>query len=142
MPQSTPQARTSCSPRPSGFPDPARRAASPVLSFFFFFSSRRRHTRWNCDWSSDVCSSDLKQRARAGGFHAQAVAMGPATTTTAASDHLVLPPDKLIKFQRVRSCHGLPILYVESAESSHPATSQRSEEHTSELQSQFHLVCR
>src|SRR5689334_2196886 len=24
-----------------------------------FFSSRRRHTRWNCDWSSDVCSSDL-----------------------------------------------------------------------------------
>src|SRR6266481_9653994 len=27
--------------------------------FFFFFSSRRRHTRWNCDWSSDVCSSDL-----------------------------------------------------------------------------------
>src|SRR5689334_6040757 len=26
----------------------------------FFFSSRRRHTRWNCDWSSDVCSSDLQ----------------------------------------------------------------------------------
>src|SRR6267143_5494309 len=30
-----------------------------MLIFFFFFSSRRRHTRWNCDWSSDVCSSDL-----------------------------------------------------------------------------------
>src|SRR5689334_23953006 len=30
-----------------------------TLVFFFFFSSRRRHTRWNCDWSSDVCSSDL-----------------------------------------------------------------------------------
>src|SRR6267143_1609315 len=29
------------------------------MGFFFFFSSRRRHTRWNCDWSSDVCSSDL-----------------------------------------------------------------------------------
>src|SRR2546430_12720075 len=27
---------------------------------FFFFSSRRRHTRFDCDWSSDVCSSDLK----------------------------------------------------------------------------------
>src|SRR4030066_545567 len=27
--------------------------------FFFFFSSRRRHTRFKCDWSSDVCSSDL-----------------------------------------------------------------------------------
>src|SRR6266480_2407172 len=29
------------------------------LFFFFFFSSRRRHTRLTCDWSSDVCSSDL-----------------------------------------------------------------------------------
>src|SRR2546430_8559616 len=26
---------------------------------FVFFSSRRRHTRFDCDWSSDVCSSDL-----------------------------------------------------------------------------------
>src|SRR6266480_5691003 len=26
---------------------------------YFFFSSRRRHTRLTCDWSSDVCSSDL-----------------------------------------------------------------------------------
>src|SRR6516164_5079549 len=31
----------------------------PNTIFLFFFSSRRRHTRWNCDWSSDVCSSDL-----------------------------------------------------------------------------------
>src|SRR5438034_9449420 len=29
------------------------------IFFFFFFSSRRRHTRSLCDWSSDVCSSDL-----------------------------------------------------------------------------------
>src|SRR5260370_19474890 len=29
------------------------------MSFCFFFSSRRRHTRFKCDWSSDVCSSDL-----------------------------------------------------------------------------------
>src|SRR6266403_5243606 len=28
--------------------------------FFFFFSSRRRHTRSLRDWSSDVCSSDLR----------------------------------------------------------------------------------
>src|SRR5690242_20762185 len=32
--------------------------------FFFFFSSRRRHTRLTCDWSSDVCSSDLVGRAQ------------------------------------------------------------------------------
>src|SRR2546430_16053511 len=31
------------------------------MIFFFFFSSRRRHTRFDCDWSSDVCSSDLDQ---------------------------------------------------------------------------------
>src|SRR5256886_4954677 len=44
------------------------RAGYPVLTnshpvridFFFFFSSRRRHTRFDCDWSSDVCSSDLQ----------------------------------------------------------------------------------
>src|SRR5256886_6128663 len=36
----------------------ARRArgATPI---HFFVSSRRRHTRFDCDWSSDVCSSDL-----------------------------------------------------------------------------------
>src|SRR5215813_6452606 len=28
----------------------------------FFFSSRRRHTRCGRDWSSDVCSSDLRER--------------------------------------------------------------------------------
>src|SRR2546430_12528567 len=32
---------------------------SGVDMFAFFFSSRRRHTRFDCDWSSDVCSSDL-----------------------------------------------------------------------------------
>src|SRR5260221_12949895 len=32
-----------------------------VTPFFFFFSSRRRHTRSLCDWSSDVCSSDLME---------------------------------------------------------------------------------
>src|SRR2546430_5276614 len=28
---------------------------------WIFFSSRRRHTRFDCDWSSDVCSSDLSR---------------------------------------------------------------------------------
>src|SRR3712207_8158692 len=31
----------------------------------FFFSSRRRHTRYWHDWSSDVCSSDLRAPAAA-----------------------------------------------------------------------------
>src|SRR2546430_7437860 len=47
--------------------------AQPWLSTFhslcarllrFFFSSRRRHTRFDCDWSSDVCSSDLIASSR------------------------------------------------------------------------------
>src|SRR5256886_12944206 len=29
------------------------------LIFFFFFSRKRRHTIFDCDWISDVCSSDL-----------------------------------------------------------------------------------
>src|SRR2546430_6163285 len=44
-----------------------------VFGIFFFFSSRRRHTRFDCDWSSDVCSSDL------------AVANTPAAISTRAA---------------------------------------------------------
>src|SRR5260370_38664984 len=61
--------------------------------FFFFFSSKRRHTSFKCDWSSDVCSSDLSARnsrsacsplARANGEHAdrllRALAGAPLST--------------------------------------------------------------
>src|SRR5256886_8680822 len=43
----------------------AQRFADIMIAFvhrrlgLFFFSSRRRHTIFDCDWSSDVCSSDL-----------------------------------------------------------------------------------
>src|SRR2546430_5676458 len=33
--------------------------STSCMMIFFFFSSRRRHTRFDCDWGSDVCSSDL-----------------------------------------------------------------------------------
>src|SRR5689334_17193613 len=36
----------------------ASAASLGAMHTLVFFSSRRRHTRWNCDWSSDVCSSD------------------------------------------------------------------------------------
>src|SRR5438034_6433932 len=36
----------------------------PVRTGWFFFSSRRRHTRSLCDWSPDVCSSDLELEQR------------------------------------------------------------------------------
>src|SRR2546430_9053023 len=53
-----------------------------VNVFYFFFSSRRRHTRFDCDWSSDVCSSDLVRRwlSQVGEY---------------ADDLLVLPPARI-----------------------------------------------
>src|SRR3712207_6923624 len=47
------------------------RLGATIMGAFFFFSSRRRHTRYWRDWSSDVCSSDLKLpaiRALTGSF--------------------------------------------------------------------------
>src|SRR5260370_39661970 len=41
-----------------GLPEPGI-VAFTLTYILFFFSSRRRHTRFKCDWSSDVCSSDL-----------------------------------------------------------------------------------
>src|SRR5205085_7373371 len=35
---------------------------------YFFFSSRIRHTMFDCDWSSDVCSSDLFRLSRVSRF--------------------------------------------------------------------------
>src|SRR5256885_10791595 len=43
----------------------------------FFFSSRRRHTRLQGDWSSDVCSSDLRDLAKVvGAMRCRAKAVG------------------------------------------------------------------
>src|SRR2546430_7896375 len=76
------------------------------LTSMFFFSSRRRHTRFDCDWSSDVCSSDL------GSVEVEDAA---CRGDDAVGGGLRQP---------------LELLVV------------RSEEHTSELQSQSNLVCR
>src|SRR5260370_13177918 len=44
----------------------------------FFFARRRRQTRFKCDWSSDVCSSDL--HAIGSGIHAQRASDGSRNT--------------------------------------------------------------
>src|SRR2546430_5187483 len=75
----------------------------------FFFSSRRRHTRFDCDWSSDVCSSGLPASPAPARTLAQLVPVEPATRPS------------------------IRILVADD---------ERSEEHTSELQSQSNLVCR
>src|SRR2546430_12440168 len=83
------------------------------MAFFccFFFSSRRRHTRFDCDWSSDVCSSDLSAS-----------------------------PRKRLRALPIRSVAFANSLLARAARIT--ARSARSEEHTSELQSQSNLVCR
>src|SRR5438445_5653211 len=42
-----------------------------LMWYLFFFSSRRRHTRYWRDWSSDVCSSDLRHQSAAAGFQSR-----------------------------------------------------------------------
>src|SRR5256886_7950179 len=56
---------------------------SRVLGLFFFFSSRRRHTRFDCDWSSDVCSSDL-------GYLPQDLGVYPNLTAAEFLDYVAL----------------------------------------------------
>src|SRR2546430_14689672 len=54
---------------------------------FFFFSSRRRHTRFDCDWSSDVCSSDLgAELRRTGGEYGLGRLIADAQRNVAKSD--------------------------------------------------------
>src|SRR2546430_6346287 len=64
--------------------------------FFFFFSSRRRHTRFDCDWSSDVCSSDL---SRVRGLHS-----APADVFLADEAEMVAEVDR--KSTRLNSSHS------------------------------------
>src|SRR5687768_10920472 len=84
----------------------------------FFFSSRRRHTRCSRDWSSDVCSSDLSRRLVERLFSAKKAGRVRRKSWSA---------ERMIDMLRKRSNYSMP---------------GRSEEHTSELQSRLHLVCR
>src|SRR5437588_9682514 len=104
----------------------------------FFFSSRRRHTRSLCDWSSDVCSSDLEG----------------AAAVESRTDLAVRGDDRAIDEERV--VHARAVLVanqpVGNAGPLQPRrrarrrlmrrNEDRSEEHTSELQSHSDLVCR
>src|SRR5205807_4770780 len=57
-----------------------------VKSYLFFFSSRRRHTRLQGDWSSDVCSSDLRSASsRATGWGTCTSSASGANTSAARS---------------------------------------------------------
>src|SRR2546430_696163 len=53
-----------------------------LLLHFFFFSSRRRHTRFDCDWSSDVCSSDLRWTPESPALRSAPASRSSRTCTT------------------------------------------------------------
>src|SRR5690242_21539448 len=89
---------------------------------YFFFSSRRRHTRLTCDWSSDVCSSDLEDDAVF-----EQVAELVEHRQLAAGAEAGVDGQHALAAQRRRQ---------------QLAPQVRSEEHTSELQSHVNLVCR
>src|SRR5690348_18035282 len=97
------------------------------MCYFFFFSSRRRHTRWTGDWSSDVCSSDLRERA----------------STLAFFDLSKFAPlcgvMHAYEFAGYAHLHRRVPIYQLNY---YCGENGRSEEHTSELQSPVHLVCR
>src|SRR2546429_4811401 len=108
----------------------AFKASGTPLSLLFFFSSRRRHTRCSRDWSSDVCSSDLK-------------AQNPTLDWRAIKNLLLAGGDSLLALSQTITGKRLNA-YGSMTCASQPiyARLQRSEEHTSELQSRLHLVCR
>src|SRR5207253_6791597 len=100
--------------------------------YFFFFSSRRRHTRWPRDWSSDVCSSDLKSALR----HLKRIKNQNSDYLSEAIEPLAVCYEKLNEEEKLVSY----LLQVLEEYPKIPVV--RSEEHTSELQSRGHLVCR
>src|SRR5256886_13656752 len=85
------------------------------LLCFFFFSSRRRHTRFDCDWSSDVCSSDLVASATAPSVYLS----DPLHVFPGIRD--ACPQDREPAWQLQRSAFGLP----EEGPPSHPRSEER-----------------
>src|SRR2546429_3864043 len=96
--------------------------------FFFFFSSRRRHTRCSRDWSSDVCSSDLP--------------LTPFTVDRYLIDAQLFPSTHTLSAKVVIRFTPRSDLNALTFELNSALKVDRSEEHTSELQSRLHLVCR
>src|SRR2546430_7749194 len=79
------------------------------IVFFFFFSSRRRHTRFDCDWSSDVCSSDLltsRLPPLSANADVRETTCSPSTLASALINSSVTPSEKyslslsLLKFAK------------------------------------------
>src|SRR5207249_2938704 len=121
----------------------------------FFFSSRRRHTRSKRDWSSDVCSSDLGETydvvfdvvgkssfsacvksLKGGGVY---LLGNPGLSQQVRGLWTSITTSKKVVGGMVSYRKEDLVFLKELAEA---GKIRRSEEHTSELQSRFDLVCR
>src|SRR5690625_5678395 len=103
----------------------------------FFFSSRGRHTRWPRDWSSDVCSSDLGVDGTRLNFKADAF---QRLHTTKRFGEVLHSQGTVVGCYFFRQfCRDVLKITLLFCGDQAPV---RSEEHTSELQSRGHLVCR
>src|SRR2546430_9997700 len=116
-----------------------------MLLFVFFFSSRRRHTRFDCDWSSDVCSSDLTPNHKV--FAALRSDLEDVRCIAAAeltTDHyLVIPREQAGNGIRIDAAGTLDTgatLLVNVRRVEGTLYEGRSEEHTAELPSQSKLL--
>src|SRR5699024_11601972 len=101
-------------------------------------SSRRRHTRSKRDWSSDVCSSDL----------ARLFPVGISQIITDNGKEFLGNFDKTLQEAAIKHLWTYPYTPKMNAicerfnRTLREQFIERSEEHTSELQSRFDLVCR
>src|SRR6266480_5620500 len=82
------------------------------IIFFFFFSSRRRHTRLTCDWSSDVCSSDLLNASNARTYRLgwRTAAGTPVPFTLIGNDGGLLPAPRDCTDAYLASAERLDVL--------------------------------
>src|SRR5881296_3018068 len=64
--------------------------------FFFFFKQKTAYEMLLCDWSSDVCSSDLEHLPRRGARLAQRLPRA-ADRVAAAGAHHARPPGRILR---------------------------------------------
>src|SRR5688572_32562473 len=69
----------------------------------FFFSSRRRHTRFDCDWSSDVCSSDLVPYEMSGTLEQATRSAAQAAASFEGAEPVVLLSPACASFDQFRN---------------------------------------
>src|SRR5690606_40401818 len=101
-------------------------------------SSRRRHTRFSRDWSSDVCSSDLRMTQRDKWQKRPAVMRYRAFCDELRARNCTFPEsDSHVIFHI-----PMPKSWSKKKRAEMLGQPHRSEEHTSELQSRENLVCR